>query len=85
MLARGESPLRLDELLTPEERLHERILLGLRLDEPIEIAPVRDGLDLAEADRLASLGMTVVDAGTLTLTRRGRMVANDVISRLITE
>ena len=40
MLARGESPLRLDELLTPEERLHERILLGLRLDEPIEIAPV---------------------------------------------
>jgi coproporphyrinogen III oxidase-like Fe-S oxidoreductase len=85
MLARGESPLRCDEVLTAEERLHERILLGLRLDEPIEIAPVRDGLDLEEVDRLASLGMTVVDAGTLTLTRRGRMVANDVISRLITE
>jgi oxygen-independent coproporphyrinogen-3 oxidase len=85
MLARGESPLHLDEPLTAEERLRERILLGLRLDEPIEIAPVRDGLDLAEADRLDSLGMTIVDAGTLTLTRRGRMVANDVIARLITE
>jgi oxygen-independent coproporphyrinogen III oxidase len=85
MLARAEHPLRLDEHLSAEERLHERILLGLRLDEPIAIAPVRDGLDMPEADRLAALGLTVVDDGTLTLTRRGRMVANDVISRLITE
>jgi oxygen-independent coproporphyrinogen-3 oxidase len=84
-LAAGTAPLRSEELLTRDERLHERILLGLRLDEPIEIAPVVDGLDLPEADRLAALGMTVLDGGTLTLTRRGRMVANDVISRLITE
>ena len=84
--ARGESPLRVDEQLTPDERLHERILLGLRLDEPMEIAPVRDGLDLRggrPARRARADGRR--RGGTLTLTRRGRMVANDVISRLITE
>jgi oxygen-independent coproporphyrinogen-3 oxidase len=82
---RGERPIRAEEALTPGERLHERIMLGLRLDEPMPIAPVQDGLDLPELERLAGLGMVVEDGGTLTLTRRGRMVANDVISRLITE
>ncbi len=49
----------------------------------MDVAPVRAGLDLPEVDRLAELGMVVEGGGTLTLTRRGRMVANDVISRLI--
>jgi oxygen-independent coproporphyrinogen-3 oxidase len=84
-LARGEAPLRQEEQLTPDERLHERILLGLRLDEPLATAPLRDGLDGDEVERLAALGMVETGAGTLTLTRRGRMVANDVISRLITD
>jgi oxygen-independent coproporphyrinogen III oxidase len=84
-LERGETPIRVEDELTPDERLHERIMLGLRLDEPMDIAPVRDGLDLPEVDRLSRLGLVIERGGTLTLTRRGRMVANDVISRLITE
>jgi oxygen-independent coproporphyrinogen-3 oxidase len=84
-LARGEAPIRVEEALTADERLHERIMLGLRLDEPMAVAPVRDGLDLPEVDRLAGLGLVVDGGGTLTLTRRGRMLANDVVSRLITE
>ena len=84
-LARGDAPIRLQEDLSPAERLHERIMLGLRLDEPMAVEPVRDGLDLPEVDRLARLGLVVEDGGTLTLSRRGRMVANDVISRLIRE
>jgi oxygen-independent coproporphyrinogen III oxidase len=84
-LAHGEAPLRAEELLTPDERLHERILLGLRLDEPLAIEPVRAGIDLPELEHLASLGLVDVGGGTLTLTRRGRMVANDVVSRLISD
>ena len=84
-LDRGDTPIRVREDLSPDERLHERIMLGLRLDEPMEVEPVRDGLDLPEVERLAGLGLVREDGGTLTLTRRGRMVANDVISRLITE
>ncbi|HEY1481071.1 MAG TPA: radical SAM family heme chaperone HemW [Gaiellales bacterium] len=84
-LGRGDAPLRQEEQLTPDERLHERILLGLRLDEPLATAALRDGLDGDEVERLAALGMVETGAGTLTLTRRGRMVANDVISRLITD
>ena len=84
-LARGEAPIRVQEALSPDERLHERIMLALRLDEPLAVAPVREGLDLPEVDRLAGLGLVTHGGGTLTLTRRGRMVANDVISRLITE
>jgi oxygen-independent coproporphyrinogen-3 oxidase len=82
-LAHGEPPLRQEEQLTPAERLEERVMLGLRLDEPMAIEPVRDGLDLPEAERLDALGLVVLGDGTLTLTRRGRMVANDVLSRLI--
>jgi putative oxygen-independent coproporphyrinogen III oxidase len=84
-LEQGETPIRVEDELTRDERLHERIMLGLRLDEPMDVAPVRDGLDLPEVDRLSGLGLVVERGGTLTLTRRGRMVANDVISRLITE
>jgi putative oxygen-independent coproporphyrinogen III oxidase len=84
-LGRGQAPIRVEEQLTPAERLHERIMLGLRLDEPMAVAPVHAGLDLPELERLARLGLVVEDGGTLTLTRRGRMVANDVISRLISE
>ena len=84
-LARGEAPIRVEEALTPDERLHERIMLGLRLDEPLAVAPLREGLDLPEVERLAGLGLVVEAGGTLTLTRRGRMVANDVISRLISD
>ena len=84
-LGRGDAPIRVEEALTPLERLHERIMLGLRLDEPMPVASLRDGLDMPEVERLAALGMVVEGDGTLTLTRRGRMVANDVISRVITE
>jgi oxygen-independent coproporphyrinogen-3 oxidase len=82
-LGRGVAPLRQEEHLSPDERLHERILLGLRLDEPLAIEPVRAGLDEGELERLAGLGLVRLGDGTLTLTRRGRMVANDVLSRLI--
>ena len=84
-IAAGVAPIRVQEALTPDERLHERIMLALRLDEPMAIAPVRDGLDLPEVERLAALGLVSEGGGTLTLSRRGRMVANDVISRLISE
>ncbi|MEO9175740.1 MAG: radical SAM family heme chaperone HemW [Gaiellales bacterium] len=84
-LARREAPLRVEEVLTPDERLHERILLGLRLDEPLALEPVRAGLDLPELEHLAGLGLVELGGGTLALTRRGRMVANDVVSRLISE
>ena len=84
-LSRGDAPIRVEEELAPDERLHERIMLGLRLDEPMQVAPVLDGLDMPEVERLAGLGLVVEGDGTLTLSRRGRMVANDVISRLISE
>ena len=47
-IARGDAPIRVEEQLSPDERLHERIMLGLRLDEPMAVAPVRAGLDMAE-------------------------------------
>ena len=36
----GRAPIRVEEVLTADERLHERIMLGLRLDEPMAVAPV---------------------------------------------
>jgi oxygen-independent coproporphyrinogen-3 oxidase len=79
----GEAPARREERLTPAERIRERIILGLRLDVPLELEGLQPGLDRAEADRLTGVGMLVERDGTLTLTRRGRMMANDVTASLI--
>ncbi len=77
------APERIDEALTREERDRELVMLGLRLDEPLDISGLEHALDPAGLARMAAVGMAEHDGGTLRLTRRGRVLANDVISTLI--
>jgi oxygen-independent coproporphyrinogen-3 oxidase len=82
-LRRGERPARELEPLADDTRARERLLLGLRLDEPLPV----DGLDEAiDHDALATLerrGLVATGAGTLTLTRRGRFLGGGVTARLL--
>jgi oxygen-independent coproporphyrinogen-3 oxidase len=79
----GSDPPRETEELTAGIRQRERLMLGLRLAEGVELAAVADVVDGAEVGRLASLGLLRVDGGRLVLERRGRLLANEVIVRLL--
>jgi oxygen-independent coproporphyrinogen-3 oxidase len=82
-LGRGERPAREPEELSEDTRLRERLLLGLRLDEPIAVAPVEAALDPVALTRMAELGLAEVTGGTVTLTPRGRFLGGGVTAELL--
>ncbi len=71
------------ELLTPSERGMERLMLGLRLDVPLELNGLAALVDDAACERLAAAGMLVHEDGALALTERGRFLANDVVASVL--
>jgi oxygen-independent coproporphyrinogen III oxidase len=86
-LSRGEAPPREIEPLDEDTRARERLLLGLRLDEPVSLSALADALDRAAAERLARHGLVELTAdngrSTLTLTRRGRFLGGGVTADLL--
>jgi oxygen-independent coproporphyrinogen III oxidase len=71
------------ELLDDETRARERVMLGLRLDEPLPLAGVRHALDPAGLARVAQLGLAEHDDETLALTPRGRFLGGAVTAELL--
>ena len=82
-LARGEPPPRELEELPAEVRATERLMLGLRLDEPLPLAGLEGVVDADELERLAGLGLAEPGDGSLTLTKRGRFLGGGVTARLL--
>jgi oxygen-independent coproporphyrinogen III oxidase len=82
-LARGERPPREVEELPATVRATERVMLGLRLDEPLPLAGLEAAVDADEVDRLARLGLAERGEGSLTLTHRGRFLGGGVTARLL--
>jgi putative oxygen-independent coproporphyrinogen III oxidase len=87
-LGAGSLPPRDVETLDRETRARERLLLGLRLDEPLGLESVAGIVDVQAAERLATRGLVAFDNGaggeTLTLTRRGRFLGGGVTAELLT-
>jgi oxygen-independent coproporphyrinogen III oxidase len=93
-LGRQVAPPRQVERLPESVRLEERVLLGLRLDEPLPLAPVAAGIDAAALERLERFGLARRVPGgngsrpdaaepALTLTRRGRLLGGAVTADLL--
>ena len=82
-LGRGELPPRELEALDDEVRRRERLMLGLRLDEPLALRGVSEAIDVGALERLERLGLTVNDGATLALTRRGRFLGGAVTAELM--
>jgi putative oxygen-independent coproporphyrinogen III oxidase len=81
-LASGLSPAQARELLSPEQRRVERILLELRLADGVTTSL----LTSTEQSRLVDLvarRLAVVEDGVLILTRNGRLLADGVIRDLL--
>jgi oxygen-independent coproporphyrinogen III oxidase len=84
-LASGEAPPREVEPLSAAVRMQERVMLGLRLDEPLALDGVESTFDPDALDRLERLGLVVVAPGrrSLTLTERGRFLGGGVTAELL--
>jgi oxygen-independent coproporphyrinogen-3 oxidase len=92
-LGAGRRPLREVEPLPDSVQREERVMLGLRLDEPLPLEAVATSLDPGALARLERLGLarrvplgdgeTPPSAGALTLTSRGRLLGDGVTADLL--
>jgi putative oxygen-independent coproporphyrinogen III oxidase len=86
-LGNGKLPPRKLEHLDVAVRRRERVMLGLRLDEPLALAGLEVAVDEVALERLERLGLAAVAGGPdeqlLALTRRGRFLGGGVTSELL--
>jgi oxygen-independent coproporphyrinogen-3 oxidase len=82
-LAEGGRPPRDEEPLEADVVLRERLLLGLRLDEPVVLSRVGGAVDLGALARMEQLGLAERRDGGLALTRRGRFLGGGVTAELM--
>jgi oxygen-independent coproporphyrinogen III oxidase len=84
-LASGRRPPRDVEPLDERTRLVERLMLGLRLDEPLPLAAVEPAVDPAALARLQGLDLVRRENGGLVLTPRGRFLGDGVTGAITAE
>jgi oxygen-independent coproporphyrinogen III oxidase len=84
-LRAGKRPEREVEPLAEQVRRSERVLLGLRLDEPLQLAGLAEAVDADAVHRLERLGLVQRgEAGdALALTERGRFLSGGVTAELL--
>ena len=85
-LAAGGSPAQARETLSAEQRYDERVLLGTRLVEGLPVGDLRGSGRTAVAGLIAEGlidGPAAVRCGRVVLTRRGRLLADTVVHRLL--
>ncbi|HEY2353966.1 MAG TPA: radical SAM family heme chaperone HemW [Gaiellaceae bacterium] len=73
------------ELLDDETKARERVMLGLRLDEPLALSGLRPALDPTGLARAEKLGLAVDGGDTLELTRRGRFLGGGVTAEILAQ
>jgi oxygen-independent coproporphyrinogen-3 oxidase len=79
----GSPPPREVEELSSDVRRRERVMLGLRLDEPFRVNGEEDVLDPEALDRFGRLGLLERSGAQLTLTHRGRLLGGGVTAELL--
>jgi len=86
-LRTGDAPPREVERLDQDVRERERLMLGLRLDDPLPFDSVAGAIDRGASARLEELGLlrrsTVDGRDELALTTRGRFVGGAVTAELL--
>ena len=82
-LGAGERPPREIEELSAATLAEERVLLGLRLDEPLDVRGLESAIDAAELERLSRLGLVERRGTAMALTPRGRFLGGGVTARIL--
>jgi putative oxygen-independent coproporphyrinogen III oxidase len=89
-LGAGQPPPRETEVLSRSVREQERLMLGLRLDEPVTVHGLEGAVDREALTRLERLGLAARgrangSAETIALTRRGRFLGDAVTAELLSQ
>jgi oxygen-independent coproporphyrinogen III oxidase len=71
------------ELIDDDTRARERVLLGLRLDDPLPLTGLEHAFDPVGLARVEQLGLVTRADDTLTLTERGRYLGGAVTATLL--
>ena len=79
----GERPAREAEPLSDEIIMRERLMLGLRLDEPMQLADVTEAIDADALARLMRLDLVETAGSGVRLTSRGRRLGGGVTAELL--
>ena len=79
----GGAPPREVEALPATIRETERVMLGLRLDQPLRFSEAGAALDEAELEKLVRLGLAERSGDLVTLTPRGRFLGDGVTAALL--
>ena len=86
-LSAGRRPPSEIEIIDDETHEREKLLLGLRLDEPLAIADVGGALDREALARMVAGGLVQLSSNgrgeEISLTRRGRFLGGGVTSEII--
>ncbi len=73
------------ERLTLRQKTEERLILGLRQAKGVIYDDVAEIINAGEQRRLQENGFLSAEGGRISLTRRGRLVANESCARLLQE
>lgn len=84
----AEDPPREIEHLDAGTKAQERVMLGLRLDEPLSLAGLEEVVDQPALGRMVEGGLAIAGRGpageqTITLTPRGRFLGDAVTAELL--
>ena len=84
-LQSGQSPTQAREVLSDAERYEERVLLEVRLAEglPLDVLTPRERENVRTLIHEGLVHADTLTTGTLTLTLRGRLLADHVVRRLL--
>jgi oxygen-independent coproporphyrinogen-3 oxidase len=82
-LRSGRQPPREHERLAARTRRRERLMLGLRLDQPVALSAVAEVVDPAGLERLQRYGLLERDGDEVALTSRGRLVGGGATVELL--
>ncbi|MBS0502257.1 MAG: coproporphyrinogen III oxidase [Proteobacteria bacterium] len=88
-VARNGHGIESEDALTPETRATEALLMGLRLEEGVDLAAistatgVNELVDEAAAARLADHGLVARDATRLTVTPAGMLVLDRILAEIV--
>ncbi len=82
-LENGRSPVVARNALDERRRAEERIFLGLRQNQGIELTADEHERYRLEIDKMAHAGLLELSGDRLCLTRRGRLLSNEVFAEFI--
>lgn len=72
-----------DETLSPQARMEEYLLSGLRLTEGIPIDAVQAILNMARCDYYETLGLMIMGKDRIAITERGRILTERIIADIM--